>query len=144
MIVYTGGTFDLFHSGHARLLKKCREIAGDDGKVVVSVNPSEFCAQYKEPPICGLFERMEVVSSCKWVDKVIINTGGADSKPAILEAQADVIVVGSDWQNKDYYKQMDFTQEWLDEHNIKVMFVPYTEDISTTIIKARILDRMFQ
>ncbi len=144
MIVYTGGTFDLFHSGHARLLKKCREIAGDDGQVVVSVNPSEFCAQYKEPPICGLFERMEVVSSCKWVDKVIINTGGADSKPAILEAQADVIVVGSDWQNKDYYKQMDFTQEWLDEHGIKVMFVPYTEDISTTIIKARILDRMFQ
>jgi glycerol-3-phosphate cytidylyltransferase-like family protein len=110
----------------------------------VSVNPSEFCAQYKEPPICELFERMEVVSSCKWVDKVIINTGGADSKPAILESKADVIVVGSDWETKDYFKQMDFTQEWLDEHNIKVIFVPYSEHISTTIIKSRILDRMFQ
>jgi hypothetical protein len=39
---------------------------------------------------------------------------------------------------------MGFTQEWLDEHNIGVMFVPYTEEISTTIIKSRILDRMFQ
>jgi glycerol-3-phosphate cytidylyltransferase-like family protein len=96
------------------------------------------------PPLKELFERMEVVSSCKWVDKVIINTGGADSKPAILEAKADVIVVGSDWETKDYHKQMGFTQEWLDEHNIKVIFVPYSEHISTTIIKSRILDRMFQ
>ena len=120
MIVYTGGTFDLFHSGHVRLLKKCRDLAGDDGEVIVSVNPSEFVSAYKEPPICSLFERMEVVASCKWVDKVIINTGEADSKPAILEAKPDLIVVGSDWKNKDYYKQMDFTQEWLDEHNIKV------------------------
>jgi cytidyltransferase-like protein len=144
MIVYTGGTFDLFHSGHSRLLERCKNIAGVGGQVVVSVNQSEFCSQYKEPPVCELFERMEVVSSCKWVDKVIINTGGADSKPAILESKADVIVVGSDWETKDYFKQMDFTQEWLDEHSIKVIFVPYSEHISTTIIKSRILDRMFQ
>jgi cytidyltransferase-like protein len=144
MIVYTGGTFDLFHSGHVRLLKKCKDLAGKGGEVVVSVNPSEFCASYKEPPICDLFERMEVVASCKWVDKVIINVGEADSRPAILEAKPDLIVVGSDWQNKNYHKQMGFTQEWLDEQGIKVVFVPYTEDISTTVIKSRILDRMFQ
>jgi glycerol-3-phosphate cytidylyltransferase len=143
MIVYTGGTFDLFHSGHARLLERCKNAAGG-GDLVVSVNPDEFCSQYKEPPICSLAERMEVVSSCKWVDKVIVNSGGADSKPAIIEAKADLVIVGSDWQSKDYYKQMGFTQEWLDEHNIGVMFVPYTEEISTTIIKSRILDRMFQ
>ena len=143
MIVYTGGTFDLFHSGHARLLERCKKAAGD-GDLVVSVNPDEFCSQYKEPPICSLAERMEVVSSCKWVDKVIVNSGGADSKPAIIEAKADLVIVGSDWQSKDYYKQMGFTQDWLDEHKISVMFVPYTEEISTTIIKSRILDRMFQ
>ena len=144
MIVYTGGTFDLFHSGHVRLLKKCRDLAGKDGQVIVSVNPSEFVSAYKEPPICDLMERMEVVASCKWVDKVIINIGEADSKPAILETNPDLIVVGSDWVNKDYHKQMGFTQKWLDEHNIKVVFVSYTEDISTTILKSRILDRMFQ
>lgn len=143
MIVYTGGTFDLFHSGHVRLLERCKKEAGDSD-LVVSVNPDEFCSQYKEPPICSLSERMEVVSSCKWVDKVIVNSGGADSRPAIIEAKADLVIVGSDWQSKDYYKQMGFTQEWLDEHNIGVMFVPYTEEISTTIIKSRILDRMFQ
>jgi cytidyltransferase-like protein len=140
MIVYTGGTFDLFHSGHARLLERCKKEAGDDGYLVVSVNPDEFCSQYKEPPICSLAERMEVVSSCKWVDKVIVNSGGADSKPAIIEAKADLVIVGSDGQSKDYYKQMGFTQEWLDEHNFGVMLVPYTEEISTSIFKSSIID----
>lgn len=143
MIVYTGGTFDLFHSGHARLLKRCRDLAGI-GQVVVSVNTDEFVATYKEPPICDLVERMETVAACRWVDAVIINTGGADSKPAILSVKPDYIVVGSDWQNKDYYSQMGFTQEWLDQNRIEVKFVPYTEHISSSIIKARLLGRVWQ
>lgn len=143
MIVYTGGTFDLFHSGHARLLKRCHDIA-DGGMVVAAVNTDDFVASYKEPPICNLVERMEAVASCKWVDAVIVNEGGADSRPAILSVGPDVIVVGSDWATKDYYKQMGFTQEWLDHHRIAVKFVPYTETISSTIIKSRILDRMWQ
>lgn len=143
MIAYTGGTFDLFHFGHSRLLERCKKAAGDNGCLVVSVNTDEFCSQYKELPVCSLSERMEAVASCKWVDKVIVNSGGADSKPAIIEAKADLVIVGSDWQNKDYYKQMGFTQEWLDERNIGVMYIPYTEGISTTIIKSRILSRNF-
>lgn len=143
MIVYTGGTFDLFHAGHARLLKQCHDIA-DGGTVVVAVNTDDFVESYKERPICSLQERIAAVASCKWVDAVIVNEGGADSKPAILTVCPDVIVVGSDWEHKDYHKQMGFTQEWLDLHGIQVRFVPYTEEISSTIIKSRILDRMWQ
>ena len=140
MIVYTGGTFDLFHSGHVKFLEKCAQF----GTVVVSVNTDDFVATYKERPICSLEERMETVAACRYVDDVIVNYGGADSKPAILDANADLIVVGSDWQSKDYHKQMGFTEEWLLLHGIGLRFVPYTEDISSTIIKARILDRMWQ
>jgi cytidyltransferase-like protein len=116
MIVYTGGTFDLFHSGHARLLERCKKEAGDDGYLVVSVNPDEFCSQYKEPPICSLAERMEVVSSCKWVDKVIVNSGGADSKPAIIEAKADLVIVVSDnesWADRGYGNATGLMAEWI-------------------------------
>ncbi len=144
MIVYTGGTFDLLHSGHVRLLKLCTEIAGPAGLVIVSVNTDEFASSYKEAPICSLAERIEVLESCKWVDKVIVNSGGADSKPAIIFADANVIVVGSDWKDKDYYGQMGFDQNWLDQRNIEMKFVSYTEGISSTIIESRILDRMFQ
>ena len=50
----------------------------------------------------------------------------------------DYIVVGSDWANKDYYSQMNFTQEWLDERNIGLIYIPYSKDISSSQIKNRI------
>jgi hypothetical protein len=33
---------------------------------------------------------------------------------------------------------MNFTQEWLDENNIGLIYVPYTKEISSTKIKARL------
>ena len=51
-----------------------------------------------------------------------------------------MIIVGSDWAKKDYYKQMGFTQDWLDYNNIYMMYVPYTKTISTTEIKKRLIN----
>jgi len=47
-VVYTGGTFDLFHAGHSRFLARCAQL----GDVVVSLNTDEFIEEYKgKPPI---------------------------------------------------------------------------------------------
>jgi glycerol-3-phosphate cytidylyltransferase len=138
-IVYTGGTFDLFHSGHVNLLKRCKDIAGSNGKVIVSLNQNEFIKKYKgKPAVCSDTERMAVLMSCRYVDGVVFNVGGTDSKVAIELVNPDYIVVGSDWANKDYYSQMNFTQEWLDERNIGLIYIPYSKDISSSQIKNRI------
>ena len=137
--VYTGGTFDLFHSGHVNLLKRCRDIAGPEGRVIVSLNTDEFIEKYKgNPPTLSYSERREVLLGCRYVDSVIPNTGGVDSKPAILRANPNYIVIGSDWAKKDYYKQMGFTQKWLDDRGIGLCYIPYTRNISTTEIKRRL------
>ena len=138
-IVYTGGTFDLFHSGHVRFLKACRRLAGDEGKVVVALNTDDFIQAYKgKSPIMSFDERKEILLGCKYVDRVIANHGGADSKPAIESVMPDFIVIGDDWAKKDYYKQMQFTQDWLDKQNIGLVYVPYTAGVSTTALKRRI------
>ena len=124
-IVYTGGTFDLIHSGHVRFLNQCRKIAGDQGEVVVSLNTDEFIEAYKvKPPIMSFDERREILLGLSSVDEVIANTGGADSKPAILEVMPDFIVIGDGWAKKDYYAQMQFTQDWLDARGITLLYVP--------------------
>jgi glycerol-3-phosphate cytidylyltransferase len=138
-IVYTGGTFDLFHSGHVNLLKRCKDIAGVDGKVVVSLNKNDFIEQYKgKPAVCSDTERRAVLMSCRYVDEVVFNVGGIDSKVAIELVSPDYIVIGSDWANKDYYSQMNFTQEWLDERNIGLVYIPYSKNISSSQIKNRL------
>lgn len=137
--VYTGGTFDLFHAGHVNFLKRCSEIAGIAGQVIVSLNTDSFIQEYKnKQPVCNDQERYDVVSACKYVNQVIWNSGGADSKPAILSVQPDVIAIGSDWALKDYYQQMDFEQSWLDKLNISLIYIPYTQGISSTEIKKRL------
>lgn len=138
-VVYTGGTFDLFHAGHVNFLKTCKRIAGENGQVIVSLNTDEFIYEYKkQKPICSYEERKTCLEACQYVDFVIPNIGGADSKPAIEKVRPSIIVIGSDWANKDYYAQMQFTQEWLDDYGIVLAYVPYTKHISTTEIKRRI------
>jgi hypothetical protein len=50
----------------------------------------------------------------------------------------DYVLIGSDWARKDYYKQMGFTQDWLDARGIGLIYIPYTKGISSTEIKKRI------
>lgn len=140
--VYTGGTFDLFHAGHVNFLKQCKKIAGEHGEVIVSLNPDEFIEEFKgRPPVYSYEERRQLLLACRYVDRVIRNYGGSDSKPVIKDVMPEYIVIGSDWAKKDYYKQMNFTQEWLDTHNITLIYVPYTEGVSTTTLKERIIKR---
>lgn len=138
MIVYTGGTFDLFHAGHVDLLEYCRWMAGIHGRVVVALNTDEFIEKYKgNRPIMSYQEREAVIKSCRYVDEVIPNEGGVDSRPTILKVNPNFLVIGSDWAKKDYYKQMGFTQDWLDEHGIVLCYIPRMRNLSTTKIKGR-------
>jgi glycerol-3-phosphate cytidylyltransferase len=138
--VYTGGTFDLFHVGHLNLLKRCHEIAGWTGQVIVSLNTDEFVYKYKgKNPVIPYQDRKAILESCKYVDSVMENYGQEDSKESILLAQLiDVVAIGSDWARKDYYKQMNFDQDWLDSQRISLIYIPYTSGISSTKIKEKI------
>lgn len=134
LIVYTGGTFDLLHAGHTEFLKRCAEL----GSVTVSLNTDEFIQKYKgKAPVMTYKERAAVLLACRYVTAVVPNFAGADSRPSIELVHPDLIVIGSDWARRDYYKQMGFTQDWLDERGIGLVYVPYTDGISSTAIKQR-------
>lgn len=137
-IIYTGGTFDLFHAGHVQFLKRCFEL----GSVVVSLNTDEFIEEYKgKPPVISYADRRDVLLACRYVDSVMPNTGGPDSTIAIESVMPDLVVIGSDWARRDYYTQMAFDQDWLDERGIGLCYIPYTQGISSTAIKERMLFR---
>lgn len=133
--VYTGGTFDLFHAGHVEFLRRCAEL----GSVTVSLNEDEFIEKYKgKRPVISYQERKDVLLGCRWVDRVVPNVGGVDSRISISLCNPDLIVIGSDWARRDYYAQMQFDQDWLDERGIGLVYIPYTKGISSTAIKERL------
>ena len=132
--VYTGGTFDLFHAGHVEFLRQCALL----GPVTVALNTDEFIETYKgKAPVMTYEERKTVLEACKFVSAVVENKQGSNSKPTIRDVNPDVIAIGSDWARRDYHKQMGFSQDWLDNRGIWLLYIPYTSDISSTIIKQR-------
>lgn len=136
--VYTGGTFDLYHAGHSRFLARCAEL----GEVTVSLNTDQFILDYKgKPPVISYADRAEVLMSTRHVSQVIPNLGGPDSTIAIEQVMPHIIAIGSDWARRDYYKQMGFDQDWLDDRGIALIYIPYTQGISSTAVKERILFR---
>lgn len=140
--IYNGGTYDLFHWGHVEMLRRLKEFAGQDGTLIVSVNTDEFVQKFKgKKPIMSTSERVAVLKACRYIDEVIVNHGGQDSKPAILEAKADFVITGTDWSDKDYNAQMGFTREWLENNGVGFGFLPYTPAISSTAIKERMMFR---
>lgn len=144
MIVYTGGTFDLFHEGHVELLRACKKIAGDTGSVVVSLNTDEFIGRFKtNPPVQTFKERETVLRSCRYVDYVIPNVGEEDSTKTINDwnknfKRIDVVAIGSDWAGRDYYGQMGFTKKWLDDNDIMLVYIDRRTGMSTTKIKDKL------
>lgn len=137
-IVYTGGTFDVFHAGHVDFLRVCRKVAGEYGKVVVALNHDSFVETFKgKAPVCSYSERKLVLLSCRYVTEVIENIGDADSRGTIELVAPDFILIGDDWAHKDYYKQMGFTPLWLDQHSISLLYVPRQLIVSSTVIKER-------
>jgi glycerol-3-phosphate cytidylyltransferase len=140
MTLYTGGTFDVLHYGHLDFLKRCRILSGN---VVVALNDDDFIEKFKgNPPIMSYKERKKSLEHCPYIDRVVRNIGGNDSKISIEQINPSIIAVGTDWASRDYYSQMGFTQEWLDEKGICLVYIPYGDPsiISTTEIKRRILE----
>jgi glycerol-3-phosphate cytidylyltransferase len=136
--VYTGGTFDLFHAGHVDFLRQCKEF----GNVVVSLNTDTFIEEFKgKKPIMSYEERKAVVGACRYVNMVMKNIGGSNSRPSIDMVEPDFIAIGSDWLEKDYLSQLGITVKYLEENNIKLIYIPRPADenrISSTNIKERL------
>jgi glycerol-3-phosphate cytidylyltransferase len=134
-VAYCGGTFDLLHPGHIRFFHWC---ACNFDEVVAVVNRDEFAGRYKQAPVQCLPERIEMLESCRYIDRVVVNKGDEDSTKTILEVQPTHVVNGSDWDRERLMRQMGLTQEFLDRNKIKIVLCPLSRHFSTTELKERV------
>jgi len=133
-ILFTSGTFDILNEGHINLLKKAKSLCN---KLIVAVSTDKLIEQYKyTKPIQPLKERLNIIKSIKYVDKVVIQKTFMDFNQ-FLKSKADKFVLGSDWKKKTDKIPMMFL--WCD----KLIFLPYTKSTSSTIIKTKIIKESY-
>ena len=126
--IYVIGVFDLFHTGHVELLRRSKEL-GD--KLIVAINGDEMVALYKRRPYLNEKDRLAVVKACRYVDDAFI-IEEYDNKEYLKRYNIDVIVHGDDWDADSYMKQIRVSKDFLNENNIALEFLPYTQGISTS------------
>lgn len=128
IVVYTGGTFDMFHSNHLKMIEYAR---GLGGTLIVGVSTDELVASYKAAPIIPFEERIAIIKALRYPD-IVIPQRTLDHTELVKKLNVDVFVVGDDWVGKyDYLKEL----------GVDVFYFPRGEGVSTTSLKKQILDQ---
>lgn len=126
IVVYTSGTFDMFHSNHLKMIRYARGL-GDT--LIVGVSTDELVCSYKQPPVIPFEERLAIIEALRYPD-VVIPQRTLDHSDLVRKLNIDVFVVGDDWTGK---------YDYLRELGVSVFYFPYGDGASSTKIKESIL-----
>jgi rfaE bifunctional protein nucleotidyltransferase chain/domain len=135
IIVFTPGTWDMFHVGHLNLIKSAKAL-GDI--LVVGVKTDEMVFQDKgHHPLMSYADRAAVLESCVYVD-MIVPENKIDRDQLLEKIDADILAVGDDWWDKKVRGH-----EYMQKNNRRVVYLPYTAGRSSTILR-KALDRFYR
>lgn len=131
-IGFIQGTFDMFHVGHLNIIKRAKELCE---YLIVGVNTDELVQDYKKKkPVISCDERLAIVMAIKYVDEAVIMKD-RDKIEAARKYKFDALIMGNDWQGSDFYNKM---QEELKKVNVDVVYLPYTQGTSSTILAEKL------
>lgn len=131
-IGYTTGVFDMFHIGHLNILRQAKMMCEH---LIVGVSTDDLVKEYKHKlPIIPYEERIELLRACRYVDEVVpqVNRNKIEAYQRIL---FDVMFVGDDWRGSKLFEE---TETFLRMQGVDVIYFPYTQDISSSILRERI------
>jgi len=128
-VIITYGTFDMFHIGHLKLLKRLSKM-GD--KLIVAISDDKFNEGKGKKVLIPYKQRAKIVRSIKYVDKVIPERNWEQKVSDIQKYKVATFVMGDDWKGK-----FDFLKE-----HCEVVYLPRTQNISTTQLKKSLTNFM--
>ena len=131
-IGYTTGVFDMFHIGHLNILKRAKKQCKF---LIVGVTTDDLCIKRKnKKPIINQKDRAEIVSSIRYVDKVIFQNN-MDKIDAVKKYKVSVVFVGSDWKGTDAWNKYESE---FKELGCDVVYLKHTDGISSTLLREKI------
>lgn len=127
VIVYTGGTFDMFHSNHVKMIDYARGL-GDI--LIIGVSTDELVCSYKAPPTIPFEERIAIIKSLRQPD-IVIPQHSLEHSQLVKDLHVDAFVIGNDWLGK---------YDYLNELGVKVFYFPYGSGVSSSSLKQKIVE----
>lgn len=135
IIGYTSGVYDMFHIGHLNVIKNAKAKCDF---LIVGVSTDEVVEKNKnKKPIIPYCQRAAIVESIKYVDKVVAQERyDVEGKiQTAIKNNVDIMFVGSDWEGTEKWRKIE---EQLAKVGTKVVYLPHTEGVSSTILREKI------
>jgi len=139
--VLAAGKFDILHLGHISYLEQAKELAGDDGELVVVVALDKTIVRERgAPPVFPQEQRRKIVESLKFVDKAVIGLDTDDHTLIGSEIKPDIIALGY-----DQYTNLSVLENYFTSKGMKTKVVRLEKReadglCSSTLIRERIIN----
>ncbi|MFX1580339.1 MAG: adenylyltransferase/cytidyltransferase family protein [Promethearchaeota archaeon] len=139
--VLAAGKFDILHLGHISYLEQAKELAGEDGELVVVIALDKTIVRERgAPPVFPAEQRRRIVESLKFVDTAIIGLDTDDHTKIVAEIKPDIVALGY-----DQYTDTASLEAYFASKNLKTKIVRLEKRdadglCSSTLIRKRIID----
>lgn len=124
------GVFDMYHAGHVLMLKECRE---NCDFLVVALNKAENIDYSinpdKTPPLYTIDERVLIMKSCTYVDKVVTYNSEEELLDLLKSLSVSVRFLGDDYKGKPITGS---------ELNLPIYYTNRSHGLSTSDYKKRL------
>jgi cytidyltransferase-like protein len=122
-------TFDPGHFGHYALCRRAKELAGENGRLVVCVSDDADIFRRKgRHERVPLADRLKAAMDCRWVDAVGVQSPSFTKADAVARWKPDLIAVSEEYRARDWEGA---------RLGVEVAYLPYTDGISSTALCAR-------
>lgn len=129
---FTVGTFDMFHRGHLNLFRQAKDYCEF---LVVGVHSDEWVMHCKNrPTVISYEDRADIVGAIRYVDEVVKNETRSKME-AWKKLNFDVAFIGDDWKGTEVWNKIE---EELNSVGCDVIYIPYTQGISTTQLREKL------
>ena len=139
--VLAAGKFDILHLGHIAYLEQARELAGEDGELVVVIALDKTIVRERgAPPVFPQEQRRKIVESLKYVDRAVVGIDTDDHTTIVSEIKPDIIALGYDQYTDVSLLEAHFVSTGLKTEIVRLKKRDAEGLCSSTVIRERIID----
>ena len=126
------GSFDVIHPGYVRMFKDAKSVC-EKLTIALQGDPT-IDRPGKCKPVQSIEDRIEILESIKWIDKVVVYNTEKDLDTLLGNESYDVRILGTDYKNRKDYTGAHYGKP--------VYFHERDHEYSTTKLKLQISESM--